>query len=289
MPAIPPGPLGPEERHQVAAYLAERLARPVGLDLWTRKESGLVRTDRDVCAHCDEVLAMVRQLVTLHPALSVTPYDLDRHAERAAEAEVTLAPTTIVRGGGRSLHVVGLLSGLLFPAFLDLVAYVSSGGSPLEDETRAALAGLEERVEIEAMVSPFDSYSAYMARVVGAFGAASRSVRVRIIEMSQFPVLAGQRSLTEVPALTINGRRFAGVWEEAPLLEQIRRVLAGNDEPVIRDRVLTVRYVTEDEAKQLAREQEQAFEAARGLELGAQPSEAERSEPASGLYIPGRD
>ena len=39
MPAVPPGPLDRDDRQQVAAYLAERLARPVGFDVWTREDS----------------------------------------------------------------------------------------------------------------------------------------------------------------------------------------------------------------------------------------------------------
>jgi hypothetical protein len=285
MPTVPPGPLGSAERQQVASYLAERLARPVGLDVWMRQESGLVRTDRDVCTHCDEVLAIARQLVTLHPALSVTPYDLDRHADRAGQAGVTLAPTTIVRSGGRAVHLAGLFSGLLFPALLDVISYASAGATPLEDETRAWIASLDDRVEVELMVSPYDAYSAYMMRLVAALGVESRHLRVRITEMAEFPVLAGQRSLTEIPTLTVNGRRFTGVWEEAPLSEQIRRVLAGNDEPVIRDRVVAVRYVTEEEAKQLAQEQQRAQEEAQGLA----PQPGPEQPPSGGLYIPGRD
>jgi hypothetical protein len=298
MPAIAPGPLDREDRQQVAAYLAERLAGSVGFDVWTRTDSGIVRTDRDACTHGNDVLAAMRQIVSLHPALSVTTYDLDRHAERATEARVEYAPTTVVRGSGRAVQVVGLWSGLLFPVLLDIIGYVSNGASPVHEATRTALQSFAEPVEIEAMVSPFDAYSAHLARVVGAFGAESPRLHTRIIEMAEFPVLAGQRALTEVPALTINGRRFAGAWDEDELLEQIRRVVAGNDDPVIRNHVLLTRYVTEEEAIELARRQSavegeaqslaQGFTAsgeggATAPEGGAEPS------GGSGLYIPGRD
>ncbi|MBM3141234.1 MAG: hypothetical protein FJZ92_13780, partial [Chloroflexi bacterium] len=266
MPAVPPGPLDRTERAQVAAYLAERLAGSVGLDVWTRDEgSALVRTDRDVCTHCPDVLALMRQLATLHPALTITPYDLTRHADRAQQAGIALAPTTVVRGRGRALQLVGLFSGLLFPLMLDLIAYVSNGWSPVQDETREGLQALTGPVEVEAMVSPYDAYSAHLARVVGAFAVESRAIRARIIEMAEFPVLAGQRSLVEVPALTINGRRFTGAWDEAELLEQLRRVLAGDAQLVVRNRVLVTRYVTEEEAHELARQHVTAEAEARGL------------------------
>ncbi len=294
MPAVPAGPLDRDDRQQIAAYLGERLDRSVGFDLWTRPESGLVRTDRDTCTHCDDVAAVIRQIATLHPALSVTAYDLERHASRAAEAGVDLAPTVVVRGAGRSLQLVGLFSGLLFPVLLDLVGFVSQGRTPVTDATRTALQALPEPVTLEAMVSPFDAYSAHVARVAGAFGVESRQLRVRIIEMAEFPVLAGQRALTEVPALVINGRRFDGAWDEDELLEQIRRVVAGDPDPVIRDHVFTTRYVTEDEARELARQQMEAEAEAQRLSSGfakGQPPAGGGAEPSggSGLYVPGRD
>ena len=163
---------------------------------------------------------------------------------------------------------MGLFSGLLFPVLLDIVGYVSNAWSPVSDATRASLQALTEPVTLEAMVSPFDAYSAHLARVVGAFGAESRNVHARIIEMAEFPVLAGQRALTDVPALLINGQRYAGAWDEDDLIEQIRRVVAGNHEPVIRDHILTTRYVTEEEAHELARQQMAAEAEAQGLTEG---------------------
>ena len=127
------GPIDKQDAVEVAQYLAPKLAAPVGFDVWTREESGLLRTDRDVCTHCDDVLELARQLASLHPALSVTSYDLEKHASRAEEAAITLPPTMVVRGSGRSIRVVGLFAGLLFPALLDLVWFVSQGQTPLEE------------------------------------------------------------------------------------------------------------------------------------------------------------
>ena len=254
MPAAPAGPLDRETAVEVMRYLAERLVRPVGLDVWTRRDSALVLTDRDPGTHSDEVLATMRQLVRLHPALSVTAYDLDRHASRAAEAGVELAPTTIVRSGGRSVHVVGLCSGVLFPALLDVLGYLSQGATPIADASREALGALTAPVQLELLVAPYDVYSAHLMR------------------------LAARRGVTEVPLLTIEGRRFTGAWEEPALIEQIGRVATGNDEPVIRDHVYAMPFLTEDDARRLAAEQ-----------AGAPAAAAPPPQSPGGLYIPGRN
>lgn len=281
----PAGPMDKDDAVQVAQYLGPKIAAPVGFDVWTREESGLVRTDRDVCTHCDDALELARQLASLHAAMSVTSYDLDKHASRAEEAGITLAPTTILRGSGRSIQVCGLFSGLLFPALLDVISYVSQGRSPLPDEMRAVLAGLPE-VEIEVMVAPYDPYSGHMARLLGAYAVEAKAMRLKLTQLAEFPVLAGQRSVTEVPIVTINGRRFSGAWDEESLLLQIRYVIEGSSEISVRERVLAVPFLTEEQAIEQAQadlEREQA--GAGGLVPG---TSAPRPDGGGGLIVPGR-
>ncbi len=279
------GPIDKQDAVEVAQYLAPKLAAPVGFDVWTREESGLLRTDRDVCTHCDDVLELARQLASLHPALSVTSYDLEKHASRAEEAAITLPPTMVVRGSGRSIRVVGLFAGLLFPALLDLVWFVSQGQTPLEEERRIALAELPE-VEIEAMLAPYDPYSAHMARLLGAFAVEAKGIRLQLTEIAEFPVLAGQRSLTEVPVISINGRRFSGAWDDVPLLQQIQQVIEGNDEAVVRERVLSTPFLNEEEAIQRGREDLEREQAGAGgiIAPGQQPGPG----AGGGLIVPGR-
>lgn len=259
----------------ISRHLNERLAGRVGLEVWTRKESGLVLVDRDPCTHCDEVLTLARELVSLHSAISITPYDLDRFAERAREEGIERAPTIQLRAGGARLRFVGYPSGLLFPAFIDGLVLAGARATPLTTETRAVLQGLAEPVRLEVLVAPYDGYSAYMLRLAVALGVESHDVHITITEMAEFPILAAQRSVTEVPVVVINGRRYSGIFTEANLVEQMRRIVSGDMEPVIRERVLSTPFVTAEEAQRL-------------------PAEATTSQPPpppaapGGLFIPGR-
>jgi len=260
----------------IARHLNERLAGRVGLEVWTRKESGLVLTDRDPCTHCDEVLTLVRELVSLHSAIAITPYDLDKFADRAREEGIERAPTIRLRAGGAHLKFVGYPSGLLFPAFIDALVLAGARATPLTNESREVVQNLPEPVRLELLVAPYDGYSAYMLRLAVALGIESHDIDVTVTEMAEFPILAAQRSVTEVPVVVINGRRYSGIFTEADLVEQMRRIVSGDMEPVIRERVLTTPFVTAEEAQRLAAE--------------AQASQPPPPPPTSpgGLFIPGR-
>lgn len=263
-----------EDQVQIAQHLIEHLAGRVGIDVWTRPESAIVLTDRDSCIHCDSVVSMARELVSLSALLSVTRYDLDKHAERAATEGIERAPTTVLRSQGARLHFVGYFTGLLFPVFVDSLILVGAGASPLQEESRAALAAVTMPVTVEVMAAPYDPLSAYMIRLASALAVENHAIRFVATEMSEFPILAVQRSLTEVPTVVINGRRFTGIFSEGELVEQVRRIIAGNPEPVIRERTASSPYLTNDQAHAMAAE-------------GA-PHPSAPPPPPSGLFIPGR-
>ena len=264
------GPLSREAELEVLQTLSQSLVRPVGIDVWTRQHSALVRPDRDPCEHCEEQLALMRQFVRLSPLLSITTYDIDRHAARATEVDVDMTPATIVRCAGRSVQFVGMSDGTLLRALLDVMSFISIGTSPLNDESREVLGTLTEPVHLELLVAPYDQLSAFLMRLVAAVAVECRVVRVKVIDATEYPMFASIRSVTEVPVLTIEARRFTGIWDELSLVEQIRRIATGDTELVQRNQTLAVPFVTEAAAREHG-------------EAAAPPP----SMPG-GLYIPGR-
>lgn len=294
MPAIPEGPLNRQQAAQVAGMLRQRLVRQVALEVWTRPPQAIYTGERDEERHGQAALELVRQLKSLHPMLTLTPYDLQRSERQAVERGIEHSPTVTMRCGGRGLRTVGLFFGPFFQAFLDALGFVSMGDTPLAPETKQRIRAIESEVTIEAFLTPFDPISVQLIPLIAAFAVEGRKFRVTLYEASQFPVLAGRRMVSQVPLITINGRRFVGNYNEEQLCEQIVRVLEGNDEPVVRDRVFASPYISEDDARRLG--EEQATRAQQAPQQG-QPGEpaqpASESNPASGgasgLYVPGRD
>ncbi|MGE0134426.1 MAG: hypothetical protein AB7L91_03505 [Dehalococcoidia bacterium] len=267
-----PASLSREEQAKVMSYLEQNISGAVSLEVWMRRESALVRTDREPCLHCEDVVAVTRQVAALHPALSVTLYDLDRHERRAQEARIERAPTTVIRGRrGREFRIAGLWSGLLFPPTLDVIAIFSAGATPLSEDTRALLASIEEDITVEVLGAAYDAYSAHMLRLVAAFAVESKRVHASFVNVANFPLLASTRSVDEIPVVLIGNKRYVGVWDGPELAEQIHRVASGDDTPVTRGNPQSGPFYTDEEIAAIAAERTE-----------------EPPRTAGGLYLPGR-
>lgn len=239
------GVLTRDDRNRLLEYLESRIDGEVGIDLWTRTESGLVAPGRDPCTYCGETEQLIREVATLHPGLRLTRYDMDRHGERAREAGIERAPTTVLRSAtsGASVTLVGYFAGELFPALIDALVFASAPALPFGERVVAALDALQHPHEVELYVAAYDPYSAIMVRLGAAIAMGWRLLRVRVTEVAEFPAFAESRAITEVPALVVDGRRFPGLWTEATLAEQLRRIDAGDPELVVRERVIAQPYV----------------------------------------------
>lgn len=268
------GPLGRDESLAIARWLSERMARRVGIEVWWKPDSTFVLPDRDGAVHAEVMLAAMRQLATLHPALTITPYALEQFAERAQREAIHLAPTTILRSGGRAIRLSGLVSGMLFPPLLDVVSFLSNE-TPLQPETKAALAGLPRPLDVEILLAPYDAYSGHLLRLAGAFAAESKHIRLTAIEIAEFPRLAAIKAVTEVPLLSVEGRRFSGAWDEPALIEQLWRIASNDEQTVARERVFVTEFVTEEQVRAQA-------------EGGTVPTPPSTEGGGSGLIIPGR-
>lgn len=237
-----------EDREALKQFLEKNLVGRVALDVWTREHSALVVPGREPCPSCEEVARAIRQIASLHAGLHVTLYDIDRHAERAAKADVQRPPTVVVRGpAGNAIHVTGMFSGALFASFVDGIVLAGAGAAPLHEHNERILTDLQADHTIEGYVAPYDGYSGMQLQLLMALGAVSPRLRVRIIEIAEFPALARQQGVAVVPAVAIDGQLQPGLWIEQDLLEWLRRVDAGEDEPVDREQAPSAPYQSLEE------------------------------------------
>tara|TARA_B110001454_G_scaffold75831_1_gene73383 strand:- start:4464 stop:5351 length:888 start_codon:yes stop_codon:yes gene_type:complete len=254
-------PLSREAEAQLASTLQQNIQRRLSLDVWSRPLSSIYRSDRDDARHGLEMTNLVRQITSLHPAISFTPYDIDTFTKRAEKDFVTVAPTIVARSAGHSIRLVGIPAGTLFPAFIDVIVSLTYISLPLDDAIYQVIEKIESvvnsgsPVEVELFVTPYDDISSRLYGIFGVLAAATKSVRVTITEIAEFPILAKNRLIEQVPIVTLNGHRFIGVWALHEILHQILHIAKSEDEIVVRQESFSGPYVSEDEALKLVSEQ----------------------------------
>ena len=276
-------PLSREAEAQLASTLQQNIQRRLSLDVWSRPSSSIYRSDRDDTRHGLEMTNLVRQITSLHPAISFTPYNIDTFAERAKQDFVTVAPTIVARSAGHSVRLVGIPAGTLFPAFIDVIVSLTYLNLPLDDEIYQIIEKIESNidnkapVEVELFVTPYDDVSSRLYGIFGVLAAATKSVRVTITEIAEFPILAKNRLIEQVPVVTLNGHRFIGVWALHEILHQILHIAKSEDDIVVRQESFSGPYVSEDEALRLVSEQSQS---------DSNTGDPDLKETDSGLLIP---
>ena len=276
-------PLSREAEVQLASTLQQNIQRRLSLDVWSRPASSIYRSDRDDARHGTEMINLVRQITSLHQAISFTPYDIDAFDKRAKQDFVTVAPTIVARSAGHSVRLVGIPAGTLFPAFIDVIVSLTYLNLPLDDDIYQVIEKIESVVdnkspiEVELFVTPYDDISSRLYGIFGVLAAATKSVRVTITEIAEFPILAKNRLIEQVPVVTVNGHRFIGVWALHEILHQILHIAKSEDDIVVRQESFFGPYVSEDEALKLVSEQSQA---------NSNMTDSQLKETDSGLLIP---
>lgn len=231
-PPAAPGPLFDRaQRRQVAALLAQRLRGPVALELWTQAASPLVVPGRAPCRGCGPAEEVARTLAALHPAVTLTRYDRDRHADRARAAAVEFLPTLDVRGrrvpaGRAGLRFVGVPGGPLLGAFLDALAFVSAADGGLSRDGRTVAEAIEDAHHLRLWLSPADPFSPFLLRLAAGIAAQQPRIRLEAVAIAEFPEVAGARGITHVPAVEVDGLRAVGLFSELELLHQLREAEA---------------------------------------------------------------
>jgi len=241
-----------QDRASIAEFLRQ-LAGPVAIDLWTCAASGPGATADNVSGYDEQVAEVTRTIASLHQGLRLTRYDIERHAERAAQAGVERAPTVVLRGArGATAAITGICSGSLFPALMEGLLYFGAGRAPFRPESREVLGALRSGHTLDVHLAPYDHVSGLLMRLTLGLATEFPRLQVRIIEVAEFPQLAAALAITEAPLTLIDGQPFTGGWDEADLVEQIRRIDAGDEPAVTRSRIFVTPFVTFEQLEQEA-------------------------------------
>lgn len=139
-------------RRQLKERFAERLKGDVELHLYTRPSTGrLILPSGLGCATCGEAQEIAEALVEAAPEkvrLAIT--------DVSAEPDGHDVPSLTVAAPGADARITfqGLMAGFEFAALVDAVERVSRDEAGLSEESRSALEGLAEDLEVLVFVTP---------------------------------------------------------------------------------------------------------------------------------------
>jgi alkyl hydroperoxide reductase subunit AhpF len=138
-----------EVRKRLAA-----VARPVRLVYFTEGRSGLVIPGRE-CPYCAETQRLLEDLAACSDRLTLEVHDRFSDPAPFAAFGITRVPgLAVVAGEDRGVRYYGFPGGYELATLLDIIADAAGAGTPLSQETEAALAALAADVHLQVFVTP---------------------------------------------------------------------------------------------------------------------------------------
>jgi len=104
----------------------------------------------------EQVRRLVEELGALDPRIGVEQYNFVLDKEKVEAMKIARIPAIAVMGADKDygIRLYGVPSGYEFGCLIDAILDVSSAQSGLSDETRQALAALEQPVHLQVFSTP---------------------------------------------------------------------------------------------------------------------------------------
>jgi glutaredoxin-like protein len=129
----------------------QQLKHPVQVILFTSQKA---------CEYCTETRQLLEEVSAISEQVGLDIYDLDSHAEVAAQYKVREAPAIVIaaREGEQitdlGIRYLGIPSGHEFTTLIQSILLVSGRDSGLTADTRAYLKNLTKPLHLQVYVTP---------------------------------------------------------------------------------------------------------------------------------------
>jgi len=175
------------------------------------------------CQFCRETQQILEEVAALSDKVTLEPYNFVTDKDVAEEYGIDKIPATVVVGKkDYGIRFFGIPSGYEFTSLIEDIVDVSKGETNLMDETKDALASLEEDVNLQVFVTPTCPYCPAAVRMAHSMAIASDKVTAAMVESIEFPQLANKYSVYGVPRTVINeDTHMEGAAPEPLLLAKV--------------------------------------------------------------------
>jgi glutaredoxin-like protein len=216
--------LKPEDRENLTRILRERMAEPVRVLHFTQepRDGGW---SGPACQECRESRQLLEEFAALSSKLELDVRDYLADEEHARRLGVTRLPATLISLPAEDtprVRFFGTPAGYEFGVLLEDILQLSAGKKELQQETLAALSGLERDVHLEVLAIPTCPVCPALARLVHRFALASPRVTGDLVMVSEYPEVAQRYDVRTVPRLIVNGEPAPeGQIDERRLLDLV--------------------------------------------------------------------
>jgi len=206
--------LSDKDRKFLVDHLKKELKEPVRL---------LYFGQTIACQFCRETQQILEEVAALSDKVTLETYNFVTDKDVAEEYGIDKIPATIVIGEvDYGIRFFGIPSGYEFTSLIEDIVDVSKGETNLLDETKEALAALEEDVNLQVFVTPTCPYCPAAVRMAHSMAIASDKVHAAMVESIEFPQLANKYSVYGVPRTVINeDTHMEGAAPEPLLLAKV--------------------------------------------------------------------
>jgi glutaredoxin-like protein len=112
-------------------------------------------TQELACQYCRETEQLVREVGELSDTIATEVYNFQIDKDQVAKYRVDKIPAIVVEGAkDYGIRFYGIPLGYEFVSLLGAIEDVSRGATGLSDETRAALAGVQQPLHLQVYVTP---------------------------------------------------------------------------------------------------------------------------------------
>jgi alkyl hydroperoxide reductase subunit AhpF len=149
------GMISAPDQEFIRTYFEEKLTDDVTVELFTRPRPRLHVPGQEDCLYCEETRQLLEEVAALSERIELVVHDVLEDPAVLAEHGIEQIPAIVYRGRNRGqLRFFGIPAGNEFRNLIDTLVEVGNGESGLSQQTREALAGLEEDVHLQVFVTP---------------------------------------------------------------------------------------------------------------------------------------
>jgi len=146
--------ISPEDRQTLQTLFAQELQDVVNITYFTQRESVFIIPDQE-CSYCKETRELLEELADISDKLHLTIKDFVRDEQEAQRLGITHIPAFILQGHTKgAVRYFGIPAGYEFSTLIEDLIDVSKGTTNLSEQTREALATVDQDVHIQVFVTP---------------------------------------------------------------------------------------------------------------------------------------